>query len=238
MEEHERKHNNKKTIIAIILLAVIGVVGGTLAYFTSQAQFTNVFRTKPYSTELTEEFDAPDNWLPGEETSKKVYVTNKGDVPVAVRISYTEEWVGGNGTTKLDLVQTKEDGTKVTAALINFPNSDDWISKTESDGNTYYYYNNALGRDEQTSLFIDKVTFNKDIDIAYTCENVYTYADGTSSTGSQPEEGKTLKSTTQKCNSTDETYAGATYTLTIKIETVQFDAFQTYWNTNIDIPNA
>lgn len=226
MEEHENRQNNSKTIIALILLAVIGVVGGTLAYFTSQAQFQNVFRTKPYSTELTEEFDAPDNWLPGEETSKKVYVTNKGDVPVAVRISYTEDWLGEDGNTKLNLVQTKEDGTKVTAALINFPNQDDWIEKTESDGNKYYYYNKAVNKDEQTSLFIDKVTFNKDIDIKYNCENVTT----------TNEEGKTV--TTQKCRSTGDTYAGATYTLTIKIETVQFDAFKAYWNTDINIPNA
>lgn len=226
MEEHEKKTSNKKTIIAIILLAVIGIVGGTLAYFTSQAQFTNVFRTKPYSTELTEEFDAPENWLPGEETSKKVYVTNKGDVPVAVRISYTEEWIGADGTTKVNLEQTKEDGTKIRAAIINFTNTDDWVEHTESDGNTYYYYNKAVTKDEQTSLFIDKVTFNKDIDIKYNCEN-------TTTTNA---EGKTI--TSQTCKSTDDTYAGATYTLTIKIETVQFDAFKPYWNTNIDIPNA
>ncbi len=226
MEEHEKKPNNKKTIIAIVLLAVIGIVGGTLAYFTSQAQFQNIFRTKPYSTELTEEFDAPDNWIPGEETSKKVYVTNKGDVPVAVRISYTEEWVGEDGTTTLDLIQTKEDGSKVTAALINFPNTDDWVEHLEADGKTYFYYNKAVARDEQTSLFIDKVTFNKDIDIKYNCENSTT----------TNAEGKTI--TSQVCRSTGDTYAGATYTLTIKIETVQFDAFKAYWGTNIDIPSA
>ncbi len=226
MEEHEKRHASNRALLALALLVVIGVIGVTLAYFTSQAQFQNVFRTKPYSTELTEEFDAPDNWLPGEETSKKVYVTNRGDVPVAVRISYTEEWIGEDGTTSLDLIQTKEDGTKVTAALINFPNNDDWIKNTESDGNTYYYYNKAVNKDEQTSLFIDKVTFNKDIDIKYNCENVT----------STNEEGKTV--TTQVCKSTGDTYAGATYTLTINIETVQFDAFQTYWNTTIDIPTA
>lgn len=234
MDEEKRTHSNK-SLIALLLVAIIGVVGVTFAYFTSQAQFTNVFRTKPYSTELTEEFDAPDNWLPGQETSKKVYVTNKGDVPVAVRISYTEEWLGGNGTTKLDLEQLQEDGSKVRAALINFPNQDEWISNEEANGNTYYYYNSALDRDEQTSLFIDKVTFNKDINIDYTCVNVYTYEDGTSSTGEQPEAGKKVKSTTQQCNSTDETYAGATYTLTINIETVQFDSYKAYWQTNFDI---
>ncbi len=232
----EQRRNNKP-LIALVLLAIIGVVGGTFAYFTSQAQFANVFRTKPYSTELSEEFEAPTDWVPGEETSKKVYVTNKGDIDLAVRISYTEEWVSSDGTS-LPLEQTKDGGTKVRAALINFPNPADWISHNEADGKTYYYYKNAVVKDAQTSLFIDKVTFNRDVDIEYTCENTYTYTDGTTSTGTSPEAGKTVKITTQKCNSTSKSYAGATYTLTIKIETVQFDQYKNYWGTDMEIATA
>lgn len=235
-EEHE--HRTNKPLIALLLLAIVGVVGGTFAYFTSQATFQNVFKTKPYSTELTEEFDAPTDWLPGQETSKKVYVTNKGDIDLAVRISYTEEWVGGDGTTKLPLIQTKKDGTEVTAALINFPSTEDWLEQKEDDDVTYYYYKDALPRDGQTSLFIDKVTFNKDVDIDYICTNHYVYSDGSTSDGDTPTEGKTVKTTTQKCNSTGQTYAGATYTLTIKIETVQFDQYKNYWGTNIDLNQA
>lgn len=240
LEEHheQREKRSNKPLIALVLLAIIGVVGGTFAYFTSQATFQNVFKTKPYSTELTEEFDAPTDWLPGQETSKKVYVTNKGDIDLAVRISYTEEWVGGDGTTKLPLIQTKEDGTEVIAAVINFPNTGDWLAHKEADDVTYYYYKDAIPKDGQTSMFIDKVTFNKDVDIDYTCTNVYTYSDGTTSTGDSPEAGKTVKTTTQKCNSTGQTYAGATYTLTIKIETVQFDQYKNYWGTTIDLNQA
>lgn len=236
-EEHHEKKSNK-SLIALVLLAIIGVVGGTFAYFTSQATFANVFKTKPYSTELTEEFDAPTDWLPGQETSKKVYVTNKGDIDLAVRISYTEEWLGGDNTTKLPLVQTKEDGSEVTAAIINFPNTADWLERKEADGVTYYYYKDAIPKDGQTSLFIDKVTFNKDVDIDYICTNHYTYSDGTSSDGEEPVAGKTVKTTTQKCNSTGQTYAGATYTLTIKIETVQFDQYKNYWGTEVNLNQA
>jgi len=218
----ENKRNNKP-LLALALLAIVGIVGGTFAYFTSQAIFPNVFKTKPYSTELTEEFDAPEDWKPGEETSKKVYVTNKGDIDLAVRISYTEEWVGADGQTKLDLIQTKDNGDQVRAAIINFPNQSDWISHEETDGITYYYYKDAVGPNEQTSLFIDKVTFNKDVDIDYVCETTTT----------TNEEGKTVN--TQKCHSSDTTYAGATYTLTIKIETVQYDAYKSYWGTNMNI---
>lgn len=236
--DNERSYKSNKPLIALVLLAIIGVVGGTFAYFTSQATFANIFKTKPYSTELTEEFDAPTDWLPGQETSKKVYVTNKGDIDLAVRISYTEEWLGGDNTTKLPLIQTKEDGTKVTAAVINFPSQDDWIAHEENDDVTYYYYKDSIPKDGQTSLFIDKVTFNKDVDIEYTCTNFYTYSDGTTSEGATPTAGKTVKTTTQKCNSTGQTYAGATYTLTIKIETVQYDQYKNYWGTTVDINQA
>lgn len=78
--------NNKKAIIALV-----GIVGATFAYFTSSATLSNEFKTGTYSTSVTEEFVSPDNWTPGTTTKKKVNVTNNGSVNVAVRTSYTEK---------------------------------------------------------------------------------------------------------------------------------------------------
>ena len=64
--------NNKKALIALALVALVGVVGGTFAYFTSNATFTNEFTTGTYSTSVTEEFVSPDNWTPGTTTTKKI----------------------------------------------------------------------------------------------------------------------------------------------------------------------
>ena len=44
---------NRKPLIAIALALLVGLVGGTIAYFTSEATFSNQFKTKPYSTEIT-----------------------------------------------------------------------------------------------------------------------------------------------------------------------------------------
>ncbi len=67
MEETNNK-SKKMPVMAIALVALVGIIGGTFAYFTSEAVFPNVFQTKTYQTEMTEKFIAPDNWTPGTQT--------------------------------------------------------------------------------------------------------------------------------------------------------------------------
>lgn len=188
---------NKKSLIALAVIAIVGVIGGTFAYYTSTASFDNIFKTKPYSTEFTEEFESPEDWTPGTTTSKKVFAKNTGDVDVAVRASYTEKWVNANGNT---IENTQGD---VSAAVINFANTADW----KKEGN-YYYYTKKLTKGETTSSFIESVTFNSDVEASVNC-----VTEGNKKT----------------CSSTGEGYDGATYTLTVNIETIQFDAVKTEW---------
>ena len=140
---------NKKSLFALLLVAIIGVVGTTFAYFTSTDTFSNVFGTKPYKMEVVETFESPSNWTPGTTTEKKIIATNKGEVEAAVRVSYTEEWKDSTGAA---LALT--DGTN-RAAIINF--SDDlstkWIKSTEN-GVDYYYYKTKLAKDASTTSLI------------------------------------------------------------------------------------
>ena len=115
----EVKRNNKP-LIALLLLAIVGVVGVTIAYFTSNATLENIFKTAPYSTQVEEEFTSPTNWTPGTTTPKTVVAKNTGDVPVAVRVSIEEEWISGNG----ESLPLEQNGNK--AAIINFANTSDW----------------------------------------------------------------------------------------------------------------
>ena len=196
---------SKKPLLGLLVLLLVGIVGVTIAYFTGVIEFPNVFKTKPYSTKSVETFISPDNWLPGTTTDKKVVATNLGDVDVAVRVSYTESWKSNDGTT-LPLKQ----GT-VTAAVINFDNTSSWTKS----GN-YYYYNKKLSKNDSTNSFIKSVTFNKDVVSEPTCT---TSADGLE----------------KSCLSSGKKYDNATYTLKIKVETVQFDAYKDAWNTNVTI---
>ena len=196
------KKKNKKPLYVLIVIAVILLIGGTVAYFTDTVEITNVFSTKPYSTEVTETFTSPNNWLPGTTTEKTVVAKNTGDVDVAVRMSYTESWVSANGAT----LPLKQGNT--TAAIINF-NSTNWTKS----GN-YYYYTQKLSKNQSSTSFINSVTFNSDIVSDSNC---------------------VTQGTTKKCTSTGNGYDGATYTLTVTVETVQYDSYRTIWNTNVTI---
>ena len=204
----EKKKNNKP-IIAIVVALVVGLVGGTIAYFTSEETLSNQFKTKPYSTEITETFVSPDNWVPGTTTEKTVVAKNTGDVDVAVRVSFEEEWKDSSNS-PLELTTNG-----VTAAIINY--ADDLDSKWTKEGN-YYYYNSKLTKNQSTTSFIQSVTFNEDVTLIGG-ENCQSNA-----------EANVLTCTTQTGG-----YAGGTYTLIIKVETVQFDAYQDVWNTNVSI---
>ena len=211
----------KKSLIALLVLVIVGVICFTLAYFSDSITIGNEFKTKEYGTSVTEEFVSPDNWTPGTTTEKSVIATNTGKVDEAVRISYTEKWVAVDGTELSGWVDEKgnvtnhedELATDERAAIINFDNESDW---TLSDG--YYYYNYKLAPTESTSSLIESVTFNSIVQSSSNCPIEVTG-------GSQ----------TITCTSTGNGYDGATYTLTFTIETVQYDQYKNAWSTTFDI---
>ena len=194
-----------KPLLAIGLALLVGVVGGTIAYFRTEQTFKNEFKTKPYRTLVTETFESPDNWTPGTTTAKTVIAKNTGDVDIAVRVSYEESWTPANGGT-LSLEQAGE-----RAAIINFANQSQWIK----NGNYYYYYK-KLTKNQSTSSFIESVTFNPNITASLNCT---------------PDPNALVKS----CESNGNGYDGATYTLNIKVETIQYDAYQTAWASTVNI---
>ena len=205
-----------KSLIIILLIVVLGVVGLTIAYFSNTTSIDNFFSTKEYGTTIEEVFVSPDNWLPSDTTEKQITVTNSGQVDEAVRISYSEVWKAQDGTVLSGLIDengnlTDEEANSEHAAIINFSNNDDW---TES--NEYYYYNYKLSPNETTSSLIDSVTFNSKVKNSSNCTTV---------------ENNGVKTIT--CNSTNSGYDGATYTLTFKIETVQFNKYISAWNTDV-----
>lgn len=213
----KEKRVNKKPLLAIGLLLLVGVVGTTLAVFTNTVDIPNLFKAATYHTEVEENFKSPEDWLPGTTTPKTVIARNTGDVEVAVRVSYEESWKSQNGAT-LPLAQNQS-GTNVTAAVINFSNVDNghWILK-EENGKKYYYYYKKLAKDGVTDSFIESVTFNEKILPDLTCNKT--------TVGNK---------TTETCNSSGNGYDGATYTLNINVEFVQFDQYKTYWKTTAEI---
>jgi len=162
---------NKTPLVALVVLVLVGVVGGTIAYFTSTETFENLFGTGKYSTTIKETFENPENWLPGTTTPKTVEVTNNGNVPVVVRAKINDETKGWyDGDTKLSLEEN---------VTINETVDSGWTKHTDG----YYYYNKILASGAKTTKsFIESVTFNKDAELGeagQACTYTYTYKDGT-----------------------------------------------------------
>ena len=204
---------NKKSIVVLLFVAVVSLVGLTVAYFSNSTILNNQFQATEYGADVIEKFESPDGWLPGDETPKELSVENTGNVYEAVRVKVEEQWVSDNGTT-LPLKQ----GNNV-AAQINYINSSDW-TRVDVDGEDYYYYyyNYKLAPGETTSKLLDKVTFNPLIDASTTCTE--SVANGV---------------ITKNCKSNGTGYDKATYTITFTIETVQYNKYQEAWNTGNEI---
>lgn len=95
---------NKKSIVFLVLLILMGIVGTTYAYFTQSAVFDNEFSIKNFDVVIEEDFE-DDSFLGctsisdvsvhycSHKINKDVFVVNKEDVPAVVRISYNEELV-------------------------------------------------------------------------------------------------------------------------------------------------
>ena len=211
--------NNKKAVVALLLIAIIGIVGLTIAYFANSTDVENTFTTKEYGTTYTESFVSPDNWLPGDTTEKTLVATNTGEVGQAVRVLVEESWNTHNNGTLNGWIHS--DGTKSThttqseletderVAVLNLANTSDWTKV----GN-YYYYNYQLAPTESTSSFLESVTFNSKTKLDDTCTE-------TVNNGVR----------TVTCNSSGDDYDNATYTLTLTIETVQYNKYAAAWNT-------
>ena len=197
--------NNKKITTLFILIAtltLLGIVGFTIAYFTSSTDFENEFQTGLYQTEATETFVSPENWMPGDTTPKTLTVTNTGNVDVKARVCISEEWTSSND----DTLPNEVGG--VSMAIINLDNTSDWTKK----GNCYEY-SEVLEPNDTTSSFIQSVTFNPEAEADVECTT--TTLNGT---------------TTKECTSTGDGYDNATYKLTLTVETVQANKASELWN--------
>lgn len=204
MKNHKKERKNKKKLLIVSTISLLTVLGGTLAYFTTSTDITNVFKTALYQHEIVEKFESPSDWTPGTTTEKTIKVTNTGSISMAVRASYSEKWINTDGE-EISL----KDSDNNTAAIINF--NDGWTK--DFDG--YYYYGSKDNKtkvmtNETTTSFISGVTFNQNIkaELKETISN----------------DGKTIT-----YESSGKGYDNAKYILTVKIDTIQYDQANNAW---------
>ncbi len=214
---------NKKPIIALGALAVVGLIAGTIAYFTSEVTFDNVFKTAIYKTKSTETFESPTNWTPGTNTPKTVVTKNEGNVDVVVRTSISQAWYGEGYSDDLTTEQKAAlliDPANIpqNAVIIHYSDPGDgtwdWIAHTDGK----WYYKTKLAPNETTSSFLTSVELNPEIPVNSQCDDT-----GTTTIV----DGHTV--TTKTCTTSIAGLGKATYVLTVTVETVQFDQYSTVW---------
>lgn len=92
------KNNNKKTskekrvLIGALCVAAVMVAGSTFAWFTSKDEVTNrLSANAAYDVSIAEDFQPPEDWIPGQTINKDVSAVNTGNVDAFVRM-----WLGGS----------------------------------------------------------------------------------------------------------------------------------------------
>lgn len=145
----------KKKLVTGALLAAFAataVTGGTLAYFTDNAEKTNTFTVGNVKIELTEpnwdaagSKDAPEVY-PGERLAKDPTVKNIGANPCFVRISVTEldQFTEAYGPDAMIGLRTDYKDGKL---------GDGWVKHTDG----YYYYTTPLAVEATTDALFDQI---------------------------------------------------------------------------------
>lgn len=152
MKEFTNKFKkNKKLYVALASLALIGVVGSTIAYLYMKKEFENRFYTSSYNVAIKEEFY--DEW-----GTKKVSVVNQDATPVVIRVAYIETWSDKNDEDVSLQFSNQINGIDVVTK--SWTNS--WTNEFIPNSDGWYYYNKVLTKDE-TVRILESIKINKDV---------------------------------------------------------------------------
>ena len=126
-------------IISIVALLALLVVGGTMAWFTSNPEeVENTFKAGTVKIEVNEHgFQDIIDWNPGDTTTKEVSVKSKGSKKTYVRVQLTPVWEGN---------------LSIDNVVLNW-DEENWVY---SDG--WFYYKKILAGGAETEKLLNSVT--------------------------------------------------------------------------------
>lgn len=182
--------NKKKIIVLISSILIIGAVGGSFAWFTSQDSLTNHFSTAGVPTNNPEdgvkvvensewtdtgkkdvsgnevyENTAAKNITPGTEVNKDVWVKNTATYDSFIRVKLTPAFTS---TTLTGVSVSQLDPSLLLLKLANITDTAKLASNQWVDGGDgYYYYLGAVASNAQTEKLLDSVTLSGAADNTY-----------------------------------------------------------------------
>jgi len=140
-----------KPIVFLVGIMLIGVVGGTLAYYYTRNTLENDFRVADYNVTLEETFPI-NEWDEDNELEKEVRIVNKGEASVLLRISYNEIWYKGE-----EILNNLSNGVEIVTK-----NWNEEFRKDFEYHEGWYYYKKELARGESVTI-LNSIT--KTIDV-------------------------------------------------------------------------
>ena len=104
----KKSAREKRVLVASLIVAAVMIGGSTFAWFTSKDEVTNrLSASADYDVAISENFQPPEEWVPGQEINKDAGATNTGNVDAFVRM-----WLDGEMT-----VVSEGDGAALTTDL-------------------------------------------------------------------------------------------------------------------------
>ncbi|WP_338587230.1 BsaA family SipW-dependent biofilm matrix protein [Clostridium baratii] len=172
----------KKKIIGLCLAVglMVGVVGGSLAWFTDNDSVTNSFATQgngqgqSNGIKIEEDFDkiTAGSMLPGTTVTKAVQVENKATYDQYIRVKLTKVWKDkdGNVIDKVGETTLNDEFIELNFGKNLGVEANKWTYK---DG--YYYYNSIVEKADATdksgpditSKLLESVTLSKEATSIY-----------------------------------------------------------------------
>lgn len=187
----------KLLAMAVALFCLAAVVGGTLAYFTSEAVSHNVITTGAVAIEIDEQMAVTDkdgnitgyekfpeegirDVMPGTKQSKIVRVTNTETAEAWVRVSVEKSF---------ELAQGKQGEVDPELMVLDI-NKDAWLD----GGDGYYYCKKAVKPGEKTEPLFTTVTFKTEMGNLYqnSTAHVDVYAQAVQTANNSIPEGSTV----------------------------------------------
>ena len=142
----------KMVLLTAFALVALLVAGGTMAWFTSNAEVLNNFTAGTVKIEVNEHgFEDVANVNPGDSYEKKVTVKSSGSKRTLVRVKLTSSWTDADGS-PINPGPGKDPATYVANSL---PILGDWIKIGD-----WYYYKKELKQGNETAALIKNVRFD------------------------------------------------------------------------------
>ncbi len=243
----------KRAALGLAGLAAVAAIGGTWAYWNQNLSVDNNFQAGNFDSDIVEQFEPEEDWLPGETVEKVVSVKNSGNVDMAVMAKITQKWDGermvfedseGNEVSAAQVhwgdnvaihqnsagwVLNRDEKLGITKEFFSFNDAEDtWFltgGAAQEDGSLdlYFVYSDIVAEGEETPALLTSVTMNPLIE-SETTDKVY-----------EADENGKLQVVEE--SSSGFHYENAQYTMTINAKTVQatFDAVKEVFDSELNI---